>query len=70
MQTGQVDVTINSVHKNLGALAGAALVNVGHNSRICPHLIKDIYTMNNTTSNSVYMLLDTEGCVRSMIEEG
>ena len=70
MLSGLVDLTINSTHKNMGGLAATALINVAHNSRISPDVVKDIYLMKHTTSVNVFMLCDMEGVLRIMQEEG
>ena len=70
LQSGVVDVSVASIHKNLGAIAGAALLNVGKDSRISPDSILNIYQMLATTTPSPYVLYDIEGCVRDMSLNG
>jgi len=58
------DVTINSLHKNIGALSSTALINVSKTSRLPALKVKNTYNLLNTTTPSPFLLADVESCVR------
>ena len=64
------DAVVCSVHKTLGSLTAAALINVSKSSRLSPQKVKDAYHLLSTTSPSPLMLADVESCVRVFKSEG
>ena len=69
-QSNAVDMSVNSLHKNIGGLSGLALLNVGKRGKIQKEYINDLFMMMSSTSTNPYFLFDGEGAVRYMIESG
>lgn len=65
-QSEAVDMSINSLHKNVGGLSGLALINIGKNCRLPIDYVRDMYLMLSTTSINPYFLFDCEGALRFM----
>lgn len=64
------DVTVCSVHKTLGCMAGTSLLNVAKNSKLSVKKVLDAYHTLNTTTPNIVMMASVEAAVRYLSENG
>lgn len=64
------DVSVCSVHKTLGCLAGTSLLNVSKNSKLSSKKVLDAYHTLNTTTPNILMMASVESAVRFLSKNG
>lgn len=67
---GGADVAITSMHKSLGCLIGASLLNVNKNSTLSTKKVMDAFYCFTSTSPNILMMASCESAVKYLAENG